>query len=312
MLYGLDIGGTKIELAIFNEELERQDTLRRPTPKADYREFLSAIEDMVAEADRRTGRQGSIGIGMPGFVDAEGRAVSANVPCINRQEVNRDVRERLARPVAFENDVKAFVLSEVQGGAAAGAERAIGVVLGTGLAAGLCIRGELYRGRQNAAGEYGHLPLSVVVQQRYQLPLRNCGCGLRGCVERYLAGPGLEWLCEFTGSGYGDIATLLLGLRAGAEAAENVFSMYIDCLASLFAELTLVLDPDVIVLGGGLSNIHEIYDRLAPVVCLHLFAGLTAPEIVPPKFGDSSGVRGAALLGHRLMQREGNGAPLVR
>ena len=303
MMFGLDIGGTKMELAIFNERLERQDAWREATPKSNYQEFVATIAGMVAEADRKAGKRSSIGIGMPGFVDAKGYGVAANLPCINGKPLNLDIPERLGRPVAFENDVKAFILSEVEGGAAAGAERAIGIVLGTGLAAGLCINGELYRGRQNVAGEYGHIPLSAVVRQRYGLPLRACGCGLTACVERYLAGSGLTWLCEYTGSGYRDIATMLDGLRAGEERAEKVFSLYMDCLASFFAELTLILDPDVIVLGGGLSNVPEIYERVIPAMTRYLFNGVTAPGIVRPHFGDSSGVRGAALLGHRLSRQ---------
>lgn len=301
MMYGLDIGGTKMELAIFDDQLNLETSWRVPTPKQDYQEFLGAIKAMVDEADRKTGQQGSVGIGLPGFVDSRGCGVVANIACINGKPLAEDVSQQLSRPVGFANDAKAFVLSEANGGGADGAKHALGVVLGTGVAGGLCINGELYQGKQNIAGEFGHIPLSVTLQQRYNLPMRQCGCGEQGCMEQYLAGPGLLWMVSHFGGDYASVPELMEGVRAKEAKAVEIFGAYIDCLGSFIARLTLVFDPDVIVLGGGLSNVPEIYQQLPTAIPDYLFAGVLPPPVVAPKFGDSSGVRGAALLGRQAM-----------
>lgn len=301
MLYGIDIGGTKIELSVFDDQLHLVDSWRVSTPKQDYQKFLSVITTMIQQADQKTGVTGSVGIGLPGFIDSDGKTTSANIPCINGQPLLVDIQCLLDRPVGFENDVNAFALSEVNGGAASGYRHALGVVLGTGVAGGLCVDGILYRGRQGIASEFGHIPLSAELQQRYNLPLRECGCGGAGCVELYLAGPGLQWLCGHFESGYTSVETLVEGLGNGEPPAEQVFTAYIDCLGNYFAQLTLMFDPDIIVLGGGLSNIKAIYQRLPEAIARYLFVGITPPPVMAPQFGDSSGVRGAALLGQQAM-----------
>lgn len=297
MFYGLDVGGTKIELAIFDAQFELVTSWRMPTPKEDYQEFLSVIAQMVDDADKKTGQKGSVGIGFPGIIDSQGAAVSANIPCVNGQSIVADTLSKLGRPVGFENDVKAFVLSEVNGGAAANKQNALGVVLGTGLAGGLCVDGQLYSSRQNVACEFGHIPLPAILQQRYQFPLRQCGCGLLSCVETYLAGPGLLWMCEHFEAGYNSVPALVAAVKASEPKALQVMDAYIDCLGCYFAQLTLMYDPDIIVLGGGLSNIAEIYPPLAAAMSHYFFKGVVAPEVVAPMFGDSSGVRGAAIRG---------------
>ena len=297
MHYGLDIGGTKIELAIFDSKLELVTSWRMPTPKDDYQELLSAITQMVADADKKTNQKGTVGIGFPGFLDNQGRSVSANIPCVNGQTIVGDTCEQLGRSVAFENDVKAFVLSEVRGGAAQGKNNALGVVVGTGFAGGLCIDGQLYKSRQNVSCEFGHVSLPAVLQQRYQFPLRQCGCGLLGCVEEYLAGPGLLWMCSYFETDYTSVPMLVEAMRANEPKALEVMDVYIDCLGCYFAQLTLMYDPDIIVLGGGLSNITEIYTRLGQAMQKYFFGGVIAPPIVAAMYGDSSGVRGAAIRG---------------
>ncbi len=297
MHYGLDIGGTKIELAIFNVHFERIDCWRAATPTQDYREFLRTLTDMVIAADEKTQTRGSVGIGLPGIVDQQGRLVSANIPAINGQPFSTDIVKRLKRPVALENDVKAFVLSEVNGGVADGVRHALGLVLGTGVAGGLCIDGKIYRGRQNAAGEYGHIPLPAILQQRYRLPLRQCACGLRSCMEQYLAGAGLLCLGTHLGGDYASVQALAQARQAGDAKAVEIFSAYVDCLGCYLAQLTLLYDPDMIVLGGGLSNISELYPSLPAAMQAYLFEGIEAPTVVAASFGDSSGVRGAAILG---------------
>jgi N-acetylglucosamine kinase len=312
MLYGLDVGGTKIELAMFDNHLNLVNSWRMPTPKKDYQEFLSVIEQMVKEADQQSGLQGSVGIGFPGIVDTSGCAVSANIPCINGQSIVKDTLTKLSRPVGFENDVKAFVLSEVHNGAAAGQKNALGVVLGTGVAGGLCIDGELYSSKQSVSCEFGHIPMPALLQQRYQFPLRKCGCGLTDCVEQYLAGPGLLWMCSHFKAEYQSVPALIQGVQSKESKALEVFNAYIDCLACFFAQLTLMYDPDIIVLGGGLCNIVEIYPPLPTAMQQYLFSGVTPPKVVPPAFGDSSGVRGAAIRGQQAALKSTNKSELQK
>lgn len=304
MLYGLDIGGTKIELAVFDDQLELQNTWRAKTPVNDYPAFLEAIAGLLVRADDSTGGRGSLGIGSPVTIDAHGCATSANIPCVNGHKLITDITARVQRAITFENDSKMFALSEANGGAGSDARYCLGVILGTGLAGGLCIDGELFYGRQKVAGEFGHIPLAATMQHRYGLPLRECGCGLTGCVEQYLAGPGLLALSDHFGGNFSSIGNLLAALREGDSNAETIFDAYIDCLACYFAQLTLVYDPEVIVLGGGLSNISEIYQRVPCKIVDYLFTGVEPPQILPPRYGDSSGVRGAALSGQRAAMKE--------
>ncbi|MEP1446151.1 MAG: ROK family protein [Paraglaciecola sp.] len=297
MHYGLDIGGTKIELAIFDSQLKRVESWRRPTPQKDYQALLSAIAQMVNEADEKSDTKGTVGIGFPGYLDSLGRSVSANIGSVNGQFIVRDTCAKLGRAVSFENDVKAFALSEVRGGAAQSKNNALGVVIGTGVAGGLCVQGQLYKSKQNVSCEFGHVSLPAVLQQRYQFPLRQCGCGLIGCVEAYLAGPGLLWMCSHFDTKYTSVPMLVEAFRNNEAKAIEVMDVYIDCLGCYFAQLTLMYDPDIIVLGGGVSNIAEIYARLPNVMQKYFFNGVIAPSVVAAKYGDSSGVRGAAILG---------------
>lgn len=305
MIYGLDIGGTKIELAIFDRQLKLQDCRRRPTPTRDYPQFLDAVAGMVQEADQKTGARGSVGIGLCGFLDSRGRAVTANIACINGRRVAEDLAARLGRPAHIENDVNAFTCSEVVGGAASGVKYALGLVIGTGLAGGLCLDGRLYLGRQKAALECGHIALPAVLQQRHKLPLRQCGCGGWGCAEIWLSGPGLLRLGGLYGADYGDTEGLMAAVREGKAPALEVFSAWMQCLGGFFAQLVLLYDPDIIVLGGGLSGLPEIYQQIDAAMRPWLLGSLTAPAIVPPRFGDSSGVRGAALIGQRHAAQAG-------
>ena len=305
MIYGLDIGGTKIELAIFDHSpespLNKIDAWRCPTPRQDYQEFLNVVAEMVEDADAKTAGRGSVGIGMPGFLDAQGCAVSANIPCIRGEKILDALSERLGRPVGLENDVNAFAYSEAHSGAAAGEKHVLGLVLGTGVAGGLCIDAELYHGRQKLAVECGHISMSAALIERYSLPILPCGCGAVGCVEPYLSGPGLLWMCGFFGADYKSTAGLMAAVREGDSQAGEIFAAYMQCLGCYFSELVLIYDPDVIVLGGGLSNIDEIYQNIEAAMQPYLIAGALAPKILPPAFGDSSAVRGAALIGHTAM-----------
>lgn len=297
MHYGLDIGGTKIELAAFDHDLNPLDSWRVKTPKQNYKKFLSVISEMVKETDDKYGTLGTVGIGLPGVLDQNGQMLSANIPCLNQQFLLKDLTELLSRNVEFENDANTLVLSESMGGAGEGADILLGVILGTGVAGGLSIDGELYKSKRNLACEFGHIPLASVSQQRYDFPLRPCGCGLTACADLYLSGPGLLWMSSHFEADYSSVPELVSAVLKGESRAETVFSAYIDCLACYFAALTLMYDPDVIVIGGGLSNIDLIFQRLPEAMSSYLFVNVAPPAIYPPKFGDSSGVRGAALQG---------------
>lgn len=301
MIYGVDIGGTKIELAIFDAQYRQQTAWREATPKHDYQEFLQRIVNMVGEADQKTGVPGSIGIGLPCVFDDQGYALAAGIPCINGRPVLSDISEALSRPVSFQNDVKAFVFSEANGGAAEGHRHVLGVVLGTGVGGGLCVGGKIHQSRQNVACEYGHVPLSAKLQNRYNLPLWPCGCGLKGCFNEYISGPGLQRMCGHFGGHYKNAQDLMVGVRAGDTKANEIFNAYIDCLGAFVSMLTLMYDPDMIVLGGGLSNIDEIYQRLPDAAAEYQISGVIPPPVVPPMYGDSSGVRGVAMLGYQAV-----------
>lgn len=299
-MYGIDIGATKVELAVFESNAELVLSERSRTPTESYSEFLNEIERMVVGADEKFDVRGSIGIGLPFAIDSQGRGISSNISAVNGRRVRDDIEERLGRSVAFGNDAKFFLFSEVNGGAAAGCRQALGVILGTGIAGAFCLDGLVYEGRQNTAGEFGHIAIGAPTLKRHGLPIRNCGCGKAACVDQYLSGPSLVWLSEFVGCKFDSVMELMDHFRGGDKNAARVFEIYADCLASYFADLTLCFDPDIIVLGGGLSNIPEIYPAVAEKTKEFMFDGVSPPPISAPKFGDSSGVRGAAISGYKL------------
>jgi N-acetylglucosamine kinase len=298
MYYGLDIGGTKIETALFDRQFNKLVDWRIPTPSHDYPSFLSAIVEVVEEADRRSQERGGINIALPGFFDAQGRALVSNIPCLRTQKLVSDLEHELQRSVRVFNDVNAFVVSESTAGASANYRNVVGIVLGTGVGGGLCINGALYQSRQHVACEFGHLPVPQTLLDRHGLAPRHCGCGLVGCFNEYISGSGLGWLSEQSGLGYADSRMLVEKMRQGDVSAQDVFAIYIDVLGAFGAQLTLTLDPDIVVLGGGLSAVQEIYQMLPDAIARHLMQGIEPPPVVPPKFGDASGARGAVILGH--------------
>jgi N-acetylglucosamine kinase len=304
MIYGLDIGGTKTEIAVFDPQLNKVDSWRIPTPSDNYEVFLSRLTAMVLEADKKFAVIGTLGIGMVGVVDSAGRSVSANIQCANGKLIADDLQQRLQRPIAISNDTRCFALSEAAGGAGEGYARMFGAIIGTGAAGGLCINGELYKSTNGIAGEYGHHPLGAPMQQKYKLPVLPCGCGLLGCLEKYISGPGLAYLYGFySGKENASAPQCMDALRSNEPAALTAFSCYMDILGSSFASLVMDYDPDVIVIGGGMSQLDEVLLGLPAAIKPHLFKGIKIPDIVRAKFGDSSGVRGAAILGSQLCKQ---------
>lgn len=306
--YGIDIGGTKIEIGLFTsigilcEELQLLDSWRVATPTDNYDEFIQAIVSLVADADQRTQQQGVIGIGMPGIRDKHGKLKSANVPCATGKSITEDLSLALNRQVVIGNDCQLFTLSESCGGAGKNHTNVYGAIIGTGAAGGLCINGRLYTGKNGFAGEYGHLPVSAPLIQRYNLPIRNCGCGLKGCYECYIAGPGLAWLYQHFGAENGDTHHFIKQLRNNDPIAKETFACYMEFLGASFATIVLSYDPDIIVVGGGLSKIDEIVEALPQYINHHLFKGVESPPVQRAVFGDSSGVRGAAILRNQQVE----------
>jgi len=296
-VYGLDIGGTKIETAIFDHKLNMIKSWRVDTPTEDYQVFLETLRQLVEQADDYTGERGKIGIGMPGLITPEGQSLSANVPCATGKYIRDDLSKLLSRSIAIENDTRCFALSEAISGAGKGYERVFGAIIGTGAAGGFCKKGTLDKTRQGFAGEYGHIPLPADIQSKYQLPVHQCGCGLMACVENYVAGPGISRLYQHINGATISPQQWVERLKNKEPDAQHVLNCYLDILGSTFASLAKFLEPDVIVLGGGVSLVDEIVDNLAPAIEKYLFAGFRAPQLKRALHGDSSGVRGAALLG---------------
>lgn len=304
--YGIDIGGTKIETAIFNSEFEKLDSWRIATPTQNYSLFIDTIAEQIQKADHILSNKFNfeniviekipVGIGMPGLIDRHNRSLSANVPCANGKKVQMDVRQKTNRNVAIENDCRCFALSEAASGAGADYERVYGAIIGTGAAGGLCINGQIDSGHNGIMGEYGHISLPAFLQQKYNLNNIICGCGLLGCMEYFVAGPGLKSLyAHFHNESLEtkDIASLV---EAKDKKALHVFNCYMDLLGYTFASIVHSHDPDIIVVGGGLSKVDAILHALPNAISPYVFKGAQVPIIERAKFGDASGGRGAAIL----------------
>ena len=293
---GVDIGGTKIEAATFDHDLQRIQVWKKHTPRDNYTEFLTAISDVIQSADAAAGQKVVTGISLPGAVDQSGASISVHVPCINGRNLADDISAKLGREIIFDNDVKTFALSEAQGGAGDDARVMLGVILGTGVAGALCVDGMLYGETRGIAGEYGHIALAPDLIKKHRLKLSHCICGATGCAEHYLSGPSLVALGRTMGTSSGTAEELVALYRTGDDASVATFSVYVECLAYILSRLILLFGPNVIVLGGGLSNVRELYDLLPSKVDKFLFDGVETPKISPPVFGATSGARGAAIL----------------
>ena len=303
MPYGLDIGGTKIATTVFDHRFQSCSTERVSTPTEDYSAFLDAVKQSVEEAGRRYQCKGTVGIGIPGAKHPKTQQWHiSNIPAAHNRPLKTDLEHALQRPVQLENDGRCFTLSEATGGAGGGYERVFGVIMGTGVGGSLCIQKKLYEGAQGVAGEWGHTALSARILQKYQFPLLDCGCGLSGCVEQYIAGPGLSRLYRFFGGDDLSAPDIVECYRQGEFRAQQAFDALVDTAASAMSHLVLTIDPDVIVIGGGLSQVPELFEQLPDAMSSYLFGQLQAPLIASPEFGDDSGVRGAAILGAQQTQ----------
>lgn len=294
MLLGVDFGGTKVEIAALEDDGRMILRRRRATPRGDYAQSVALVASMVREVEDELGRRGAVGIGVPGALSASGLVKNANSVWLNGRPFDRDLETALGRPVRMENDANCFALSEALDGAGAGAELVFGVILGTGCGGGAVAQGRLIRGRNRIAGEWGHNPLPWPAADEYPGPA--CWCGKTGCLETWISGPGLAAdHARRTGQAL-SAERVVDAMRAGDPSARATFERYRDRLARGLAHVANLLDPDVFVLGGGLSLIPELYVDLSERVGVWAFSDVYSVRIVPNAHGDSSGVRGAARL----------------
>jgi len=309
--HGVDIGGSKIELVAFQgsdfglAEVHRE---RIATPGTDFDAFVQAMAALLERGDAALGMRAPAGIGLPGIIDsATGRQVSSNVPALNGRLVVSALQDALQRPIAVGNDCQCFALSEAQGGAAQGLPSMFGAIIGTGAGGGYCVEGRLLRGMNGIAGEWGHWPVPAPLLIQHAVPILDCPCGRSGCMERYVSGPGMSKLhAHFGGgSGVGDAPLAIAArARAGDKTAEHTLAVHLDLLGHALATLVITLDPHAIVLGGGLSQLAHLYECLPAAMRRHLFAGVQVPPILPPRFGDAGGARGAALLAKQTLANQ--------
>jgi fructokinase len=267
---GVDLGGTKIEAIVLDQSGREIHRERVPTPQGDYDATVRAVVALIGNSERESKTKASIGIGIPGALSrVTGLVKNANSTCLIGHDLKGDLEKQLGREIRIANDANCFALSEAVDGAGKGAEVVFGVILGTGVGAGIVVRGEVLVGPNAIAGEWGHNPLPL--PRKEDLPLPDCYCGRKGCIETYLSGPAL------------------------ARDGENL-DRYEERLARALAGVINILDPDVIVLGGGISNIQRLYANVPVRWQPHVFSDRVATRLAKNGHGDSSGVRGAAWL----------------
>jgi fructokinase len=280
---GIDLGGTKIEALALDAAGREVIRKRIPSPRGDYAATISAISSLVSELG-----EGSVGIGIPGALSqVTGLVKNANSTWLIGQPLKEDLEKALGRPVKLENDANCFALSEATDGAGKGAAVVFGVILGTGVGGGIVVNGKVLSGANAIAGEWGHNPLPLPSGQ--DLPLPDCYCGRTGCIETYLSGPGLARDHELrTGKRLPPEEIVSLG--------DQSLERYVERLARALASVINLLDPEVIVLGGGMSKVGRLYTEVPRLWGRYVFSDHVATRLAPPVHGDSSGVRGAARL----------------
>ena len=292
---GIDLGGTKIEAVALDRGGRILARRRVATPAGDAVATIRATVDLVTSLEQELGLHGTIGIGTPGALSpVTGLLRNSNSLCLNGLAIDRLLEAALGRPVRIANDANCFALSEAVDGAGTGADTVFGVILGTGVGGGIVSHGRLLTGRHAIAGEWGHNPLPWPEDD--ERPGPPCYCGRRGCIETFLSGPGFAaHHLAATGEG-ADAAAIAAAAASGAPHAAASLARYIDRLARALASVINLLDPDVIVLGGGLSQIAALYDGVPARWGRYVFSDVVTTKLVPPRHGDSSGVRGAAWL----------------
>ncbi|GEP04134.1 ROK family protein [Methylobacterium oxalidis] len=292
---GIDLGGTKIAGIVLDRAGRALAEGRIPAPRGAYGATVEAVTGLVRRLEAEAEGACSVGIGMPGAVSARtGLIKNANSTWLNGRPFVADLCAALGRPVRVENDANCLAVSEAVDGAGAGAETVWAIILGTGVGSGIAIRGRVLSGRDRIAGEWGHNPLPA--PRGDERPGPACYCGRSGCIETFLSGPGLSAdHARRTGDPLSGEA-IVAALRAGDAGARATFSVYLDRLGRAVAHVVNILDPDVIVIGGGLSRVPELLAGLPAATAPHVFSDAFDTPVRPSLHGDASGVRGAAWL----------------
>ena len=295
MRIGIDWGGTKIEGIAMAEDGAEILRVRQDTPRDDYAGCIATIAALVARLERETGRSGSVGIGIPGSLAPRSRlAKGASATWIIGRPVEADLRAALDREIRVENDADCLAASEAIDGAGAGHNVVFAVILGTGAGAGIAVAGRAHHGPNNSGGEWGHNPLPI--PDVTEIPGAACYCGKHGCLETWVSGTGFRH--DYRRHAGVDLppAEILRRMRDGDRLARLVYERYVDRVARGLSLVVNILDPDIFVLGGGMSNVDELYDDLPPRLARHTFSPVFETPIRKAAHGDSSGVRGAAWL----------------
>ena len=291
---GVDFGGTKIEAAAIDADGRYAARVREPNPGG-YDEALGTVLRLVEAVERETGLVERVGVGAPGSVSPRtGMIRNANSTWMNGRPFHLDLERALGRPVRIANDANCLALSEASDGAAAGARVVFAAILGTGCGGGVVVDGAIVEGANGVGGEWGHMPLPW--PRPDELPAHRCWCGREGCLETYISGTGFEADYRLATGAARTAPDIVAAMRGGEADAAAAFDRYVDRLGRGLAVVGDIIDPDVIVFGGGMSNVPELYERVPPVFAERLFSDAAATRFVPAKHGDSSGVRGAAWL----------------
>ena len=299
MHYGFDIGGSKIALGVFDSSRQLQWEKRIPTPKEGYDRFLEAVIGLVVEADERFNCRGTVGIGIPGMPETEdGLLYAANVPAASGKPLRADLSRLLERDVRLDNDANCFAISEAWDEEFTQYPLVMGLILGTGVGGGIVQNGKSITGHSYITGEFGHirLPVDALEVVGRDFPLTRGGCGQLGCIENYLSGRGFAWLYNhFYQQSLTSPEIVALWEQGDSNAREHV-ERYLDLLAVCLGNILTIVDPDLLVLGGGLSNFSAIADGLAHRLPRHLLPVARPPRIERARHGDAGGMRGAAFL----------------
>lgn len=291
---GIDLGGTKTEVLVLDPLGESVYRRRVDTPAHSYALILAMVGELVADAENEIGQAVSVGIGIPGAISpASGRLRNSNTACLNGSAFDRDLEAALGRRVRIENDANCFALSEARGGAARGYDLVFGVIVGTGTGGGIVIDGKLARGPNAIGGEWGHNPLPWL---RAEDGESTCYCGKTACIETFLSGPGFAHNHEVRHGRAMTSREIVAAAEAGDDSCREMLDIYHDQMARALASLINILDPQAIVIGGGMSNIESIYRELPRRLSAYVFSDFVATPVLRAERGDASGVYGAAML----------------
>lgn len=295
MRLGIDWGGTKIEIIALDDNGSEMFRERVPTPRDDYDGCLEAVAGLVAAAEAATGQTGTVGFGIPGSISpGTGLVKNANSTWMNGQPLDKDLERRLGRPVRVQNDANCLAVSEATDGAGAGAHFVHAIIIGTGCGSGIAIDGKAHRGANGIGGEWGAIPVPWMTAEEYPGP--DCWTGHKGTIDKWCSGTGLQYDYKaLTGSAFRG-HEIIAAKRAGDADATAVYQGYVSRLGRAMALSANLIDPDVFVLGGGMSNVDELYDDLPAAMAPFIFSDTYEVPIRKAKHGDSSGVRGAAWL----------------